>query len=181
MIYTDNLAITFHSQALVCAGLNLNCAITVDCSLGKYKRSSWPNAADCSGSTPNLSDEVNRNIIQSEIEGGVFLGDLPPSTVLQIHTQHHCYTMLLLGDGNALISGHPQYCPEPILVVIAGSTWGGSMLNGASSVGGCTWSFTTQTHVCDEPVPNLHPLGRHPTTFAVSCSVTDWFALKSHV
>src|SRR5438876_9962962 len=77
---------------------------------------------------PSLSDEVNRNIVQSEIEGGVFLGDLQPSTVLQIHTQHHCYTMLLLGDGNALISGHPQYCPEPILVVIAGSTWGGSML-----------------------------------------------------
>src|SRR5438128_10935916 len=77
---------------------------------------------------PNLSDEVNRNILQSEIEGGVFLRDLPPSTVLQIHTQHHCYTMLLLGDGHALISGHPQYCPEPILVVIAGSTWGGSML-----------------------------------------------------
>ena len=77
---------------------------------------------------PNLSDEVNRNIIQSEIEGGVFLGDLPPSTVLQIHTQHHCYTTLLLGGGDALISGHPQYCPEPILVVIAGSTWGGSML-----------------------------------------------------
>ena len=77
---------------------------------------------------PNLSDEVNRNIVQSEIEGGVFLGDLPPSTVLQIHTQHHCYTMLLLGDGSALISGHPRYCPEPILVLIAGSTWGGSML-----------------------------------------------------
>jgi len=65
---------------------------------------------------PNLSDDVNRNILQS------------PSTVLQIHTQHHCYTMLPLGGGSALISGHPQYCPEPILVVIAGSTWGGSML-----------------------------------------------------
>jgi len=37
---------------------------------------------------PNLGDEVNRNIVQSEIDGGVFLGDLPPSTVLQIHTQH---------------------------------------------------------------------------------------------
>ena len=31
---------------------------------------------------PNLADEVNRSIIQSEIEGGVYLGDLPPSTVL---------------------------------------------------------------------------------------------------
>jgi hypothetical protein len=77
---------------------------------------------------PNLSDEVNRNIVQSEIEGGVFLGGLPPSTVLQIRTQHHCYTALLLGDSSALISGHPQYCPQPVPVTIAGSTWGGSML-----------------------------------------------------
>jgi hypothetical protein len=77
---------------------------------------------------PNLGDEVNRNIVRSEIEGGVFLGDLPPSTVLQIHTQNHCYTTVLLDHNYALISGHPQYCPQPVLVAIAGSTWGGSML-----------------------------------------------------
>jgi len=76
----------------------------------------------------NLSDEVNRNIVQSEIEGGVFLEGLPPDTVLQIRTQHHFYTALLLGEGSALISGHPQYCPQPVQVTIAGSTWGGSML-----------------------------------------------------
>jgi hypothetical protein len=35
---------------------------------------------------PNLSDKVNGGIIQSEIEGGVFLHDLPPSTVLEIQT-----------------------------------------------------------------------------------------------
>ncbi len=77
---------------------------------------------------PGFSDEVNRNIVQSEIEGGVFLEALPPDTVLQIRTQHHFYTALLLGEGSALISGHPQYCPEPVEVIIAGSTWGGSML-----------------------------------------------------
>jgi hypothetical protein len=77
---------------------------------------------------PNLSDEVNRNIVQSEIEGGVFLEGLPHATVLQIQTQHHCYTAQLLGDSSALISGHPQYCPQPVPVTIAGSTWGGSML-----------------------------------------------------
>ena len=76
----------------------------------------------------NLSDEVNRNIVASEIEGGVFLKDLPTATVLQIQTQHHCYTALLLGDRSALISGHPQYCPQPVAVNIIGSTWGGSML-----------------------------------------------------
>lgn len=77
---------------------------------------------------PNLSDEVNHQIVQSEIEGGVFLNDLPSEAVLQIRTQNHCYTAVLQGGGAALISGHPQYCPQPVLVAIAGSTWGGSML-----------------------------------------------------
>ncbi|MGA9526962.1 MAG: hypothetical protein WBS24_02470 [Terriglobales bacterium] len=77
---------------------------------------------------PNLSDEVNHQIVQSEIEGGVFLPDLPPATVLQIQTQHHCYTAVLLDNGSVLISGHPEFCPEPIAVAISGSTWGGSML-----------------------------------------------------
>jgi len=77
---------------------------------------------------PNLSDQVNHNIVQSEVEGGVYLGNLPPATVLEIQTQHHCYHVVLLDDGHALISGHPQYCPQPIRVAIHGSTWGGSML-----------------------------------------------------
>ena len=77
---------------------------------------------------PNLADEVNRGIIQSEIEGGVFLNDLPPDTVLQIQTMHHCYTAVLLGGSEALLSGHPEFCPQPVQVAIAGSTWGGSML-----------------------------------------------------
>ena len=77
---------------------------------------------------PNLADEVNRSIIESEIEGGVYLGDLPPSTVLRIQTMNHCYTAVLLGGSEALLSGHPEFCPQPVQVAIAGSTWGGSML-----------------------------------------------------
>src|SRR5215471_9497999 len=77
---------------------------------------------------PNLADEINRSIIQSEREGGVFLHDLPPSTVLEIQTMHHCYTAVLLGGSAALISCHPEFCPRPVQVAIAGSTWGGSML-----------------------------------------------------
>ena len=77
---------------------------------------------------PNLAAAVNRGIIQSEVEGGVFLNDLPPSTVLRIQTMHHCYTAVLLGGSEAMLSGHPEFCPEPVQVAIAGSTWGGSML-----------------------------------------------------
>jgi hypothetical protein len=41
---------------------------------------------------------------------------------------HHCYTAVLLGGSDAMISGHPEFCPDPVHVAIAGSTWGGSML-----------------------------------------------------
>src|SRR5438876_4052360 len=77
---------------------------------------------------PNLSEELNSNIVESEIEGGVFINDLPPSTVLEIQTMHHCYTAVFLGGSQALISGHPEFCPRPVPVAIAGSTWGGSVL-----------------------------------------------------
>ncbi|MFN0172474.1 MAG: hypothetical protein ACKV22_39225 [Bryobacteraceae bacterium] len=76
----------------------------------------------------HLSDEVNRNIIQSEIEGGVHMKDLPPGSVISIQTRNHLYNMVVLGVETALLSGHPEYCPDPTEVRIHGSTWGGSMI-----------------------------------------------------
>jgi hypothetical protein len=75
-----------------------------------------------------LDDTVNRRIVQSEIEGGVHLHDVQPGTVLEVMTQNRAYTIEYQGRGQALISGHPVFCPEPVLVSIHGSTWGGSML-----------------------------------------------------
>jgi hypothetical protein len=77
---------------------------------------------------PHLSDVVNRNIIQSEIEGGVYLPELPAHAALEIETQHHRYTLMSREPGEMLISGHPDFCPEPVPVCILGSNWGGSML-----------------------------------------------------
>ena len=76
---------------------------------------------------PHLADYVNHNIIQSEVEGGVHLRDLPPGSVLFIQTKNRTYRLVALGD-RTLISGHPEFCPEPAEVRINGSTWGGSML-----------------------------------------------------
>jgi len=77
---------------------------------------------------PHFSDSVNRNIIRSEIEGGVYLRDLSPGAALSIQTRNRVYEMVFLGDGAALISGHPEFCPQPVEVQIHGSTWGGSMI-----------------------------------------------------
>jgi len=77
---------------------------------------------------PHFSDSVNRNIVGSEIEGGVYLRDLAPGSVLSLQTVNRVYKVVVLGDETALISGHPEFCPEPAQVRILGSTWGGSML-----------------------------------------------------
>jgi len=77
---------------------------------------------------PNLCDQINHNLAQSEIEGGVHLEDLAEGSRLEVQTQHRWYTVVNCGDGWALISGHPKYCPQPSRVRILGSNWGGSML-----------------------------------------------------
>lgn len=79
----------------------------------------------------NLSDQINGNIIRSEIEGGVYLSELPEESTLEVETQNRWYTLVVRRDGRALISGHPEFCPKPVEVRISGSNWGGSMLKSA--------------------------------------------------
>ena len=77
---------------------------------------------------PSLSAEINENILRSEVEGGVHLDALEEGATLTIETRNRLYTVEYLGEGKALISGHPVFCPRPLQVRIEGSTWGGSML-----------------------------------------------------
>ena len=77
---------------------------------------------------PNLAEQVNHNIIQSEVEGGVYLNELPTGTALLVETENRQYRLIHRGSGRAMISGHPEYCPDPVLVTIDGSNWGGTML-----------------------------------------------------
>lgn len=77
---------------------------------------------------PNLSDKVNRDIVRSEVEGGVYLNRVPGNTTLEVETQNRRYTIWIREEGEVLIWGHPVYCPAPTRVRIAGSNWGGSML-----------------------------------------------------
>jgi hypothetical protein len=78
--------------------------------------------------SPFFADTVNANIVRSEVEGGVYLADLPAGCALSIETRSRVYEMVVLGNGLALLSGHPEFCPTPTQVHIQGSTWGGSMI-----------------------------------------------------
>ena len=77
---------------------------------------------------PNFDDAINRAICQSEIEGGVGLDELPIGAILDVQTANNLYRIENLGDGEVLISGHPEICPTPVLVSFHGSTWGTPML-----------------------------------------------------
>jgi len=59
---------------------------------------------------------------------GIYFDTLADGAVLELKTKHHLYTLVKSASGQALISGHPLYCPEPVLVEVAGSTGGGSVL-----------------------------------------------------
>lgn len=77
---------------------------------------------------PNFDDAINRAICQSEMEGGVGLDELPVGAVLDVKTANNMYRIENRGDGDVLISGHPEICPTPVLVSFHGSTWGTPML-----------------------------------------------------
>lgn len=79
----------------------------------------------------SFSDEVSRRIVQSEIEGGVHLADLPEGHKLVVDTENRSYAVVVRDNASAYISGHPVFCPDPTLVHIHGSSWGGSMLKTA--------------------------------------------------
>lgn len=77
---------------------------------------------------PNFGEAINRAICQSDIDGGIALDTLPLGAVLHVQTMNHVYRVENRGDGEILISGHPEFCPEPVQVRLHGSTWGTPMI-----------------------------------------------------
>jgi len=58
---------------------------------------------------------------ESGNEEGVFLDDLAVGAVVEVVTGHHTYRLEKRGSGAVLISGHPVYCPDPVLMWLHGS------------------------------------------------------------
>ena len=76
---------------------------------------------------PGLSDEINKDILMSELMGGVYLDDVPTGKHIYMQTKNTKYVIVKVGE-DWYIQGNEKYCAEPTECHIAGSTWGGSML-----------------------------------------------------
>jgi len=65
---------------------------------------------------------------QSVGEEGVSLDDLEVGAVVEVVTGHHAYRLENRGGGAVLISGHPVYCPKPVLMWLHGSVTDSHMI-----------------------------------------------------
>jgi hypothetical protein len=84
-----------------------------------------------SGSMNNEDSNLNpavANIQRPEGDNSIALDEMPVGAVLEADTQHRTYRLENKGDGKVLISGHPQYCPEPVVVEYYGATDGSQLL-----------------------------------------------------
>jgi hypothetical protein len=66
-------------------------------------------------------------LLDADTLDGIDLDDLPLGTVLEIETSHNKYLLENRGEGKVVLSGHPEFCPEPVLVKFHGSV-GGAVL-----------------------------------------------------
>jgi hypothetical protein len=82
------------------------------------------NGSESLGSNPGFGLAPGPAANASEPEKGVDLDELPVGAVLEVQTRHNLYHIENRGDGMAVISGHPKYCPEPVLVSLYGSSLG---------------------------------------------------------
>lgn len=66
--------------------------------------------------------------IPAAVSNAVDIDELAIGARLEIETGHSTYRLENRGDGKVLISGHREYCPEPVLVDFQGSVGGPALL-----------------------------------------------------
>lgn len=92
-----------------------------------------------------LAGEIRGRIVRSEIEGGLRLGALKNGSRVLVQTVNRIYK-LHVRNGQTWISGHPEFCPQPVPVRVRGSSWGGSMLKVAYLGRGMHMEFQHPRH-----------------------------------
>lgn len=88
-----------------------------------------------------------RNLGEAAGEAGVFLEETPAGTALEVKTGNHSYRIERAGEKTAFISGHPEYCPEPVQVQLQGSRWLDSQIEKCYLAPGMRLQFMTEAGV----------------------------------
>src|SRR5688572_724894 len=57
----------------------------------------------------------------AEVFDAVDLNTMSPGSLIDVETRNHHYQIECLGGNTMRISGHPDYCPAPVLAELQGS------------------------------------------------------------
>ena len=103
-----------------------------------------------------------RYLGDAEGRAGFFLEETPPGSKVEVSTANHGYVIERTGDRTAFISGHPEYCPEPIQVALHGTRWLDSEIKKCYLAPGMRLQFVTQTglSVLTSPIEAVRLVGR---------------------
>jgi hypothetical protein len=76
----------------------------------------------------NQEYTLHPEFLDADQVDGIDVDDLPVGAMLEIETGHTRYILETRGEGKVLLSGHPEYCPEPVLVQFHGSVGGPTLI-----------------------------------------------------
>lgn len=110
---------------------------------------------------PVYTDKIDDQAVQPGSEDGVYLDDLADGAALAVQTKHHHYKIVKSARTRARISGHPRYCPEPVIVEIEGSAGGGAALKPGFIGRGMHLIFKHPTYhtVITSRITDIHKIG----------------------
>ena len=60
----------------------------------------------------------------SAADQSIDLSELPLGSMLSVRTENRTYLLENRGKGQVRIKGHPEYCPDPVLVTLYGAVGG---------------------------------------------------------
>jgi hypothetical protein len=98
--------------------------------------------------------------------------ELPLGAKFEVRTKRHVYQVENCGGGLALITGHPTYCPKPVLVDLVGSCGDGALYRIRRIVRGAHMEFVhpiyglvrtsriTDIHEIEVPSDNDAPVAK---------------------
>jgi hypothetical protein len=86
-------------------------------------------------------DPLKQALMTALSHGGLDLDDLPVGAMVEVKTAHHTYLIENCGNDQMRISGHPVYCPEPVLVEYLGAIDGTPRFGAGAVVPGMRMTF----------------------------------------
>ena len=94
---------------------------------------------------------------------GVDFSNLRPGSLIDVETKSRHYHIECLGGSAVRISGHPQYCPDPVVAELQGSISKEGLLESGLIERGSRMVFFLDDHpVTTSRVVSLH-VNRQPT------------------